>query len=204
MAEGARGLQFTETQLSASTTVLYLTARSGSATLEMHPGYYTYYWPCRIGPNYFLTHIASALTRETTSLTVIDDTRGLQQIPFEGKIKEPLAGIRSRDFDNVVSLLRLDGPSRSLVWQYAPGQQQLRERGRSEPARLADGTMADIFDTFSKDGLDAYAGCASTADHINNFKLANVLMRESATDAGSLVDYLDFFERYLTRWVKRK
>jgi hypothetical protein len=181
-------MQFTENTFD-EIRILRLSEDPASATLELHANYFTYYWPSHMGPDRFLTYITETQGTESTSLMIDDEVRGLQQLPFPVEDKAIIEGIQEHYLGDIVSLVRFDGPERSWVWQYAPDRRVMQDYDYKTNA-------------FMRNGLIAYAGCASTSSHMSNFQRANVLLRESGADSHLLVEHLNFFEYYLAQWVK--
>src|SRR6185437_3888153 len=126
---------------------------------------------------------------EGASLVIDDEIRGQIQMPFSGREKILFEGLGDRYFDDVVSLIRIDGPDSSWVWQYAPDNRTVSEEYYKS-------------DAFTRAGLLAYAGCASTGNHLSNFEKASILYTESAADGQPFARHLDLVERYIKQWVR--
>ena len=189
-------MQLTETEY-GKFRIVSISEGVASAALELHQGYFTYYWRSRFGAYGFLELIQKFNRKQdiaTTSLTVIDNVGNVVEVPSE----EADANISSlfdanddhASLDERLSLIRFEGPGQSWVWQYAPDNEWDR--------------LSKYSDAPYRSGLGAYAGCASSGNHEALFATANIVLASSAIEARALRPYLDIFERYLTQWRERK
>lgn len=177
-------MNLTETQFKGITAIR-IVEHVSSATLELHSAFYTFYWRCRFGPGAFVQQISEQANEDLTSLIVVDQLGQTRQLPYAEAHAEVVLG--HSKFDQQTVLARFDGPVRSWVWQYAPD----------------DRPVDKYSDSFSREGLAPYAGCASTAEHVANFRAATGLLASSAIESDSLLQYLDILERYVERWEAR-
>jgi hypothetical protein len=168
-----------------------------SAALELHQGYFTYYWRTRLDADEFMELIKrmqAEQTIATTSLTVIDREGFVKELPAEQFRMNLVYGPRDTKIDEQqafgpLSLVRFEGPGQSWVWQYAPDD---------------DGRVRKYSEAPYRPGLAAYVGCASSGDHNATFKAANVMLAASAIEGRNLAPHLDLFQRYLIQWEGRK
>jgi len=173
---GGHDVQLTERQFERpGFTVVHIAAGVSSATIELHQGYYTYYWRCSFGPEEFVRRIRARQDATVTSVTVVDEKGAVEQLPLTEANKSIFSRLGERDF----TLLRFDGPERSWVWQFAP-----------------DDTARESND----DAHAAYAGCASIANHVATFAMANEFIAVSALDSDNLLRHVHLLEQYLHRW----
>jgi hypothetical protein len=179
-------MNLTETQ-HGDATIVRMTAGPASASLELHRDYYSYYWRCRFGPDEFAQYLHEPPGHKPTILTVVNESTGIQQASSDDAHKTLVDIFNNKDFSLEVTLVRLDSQARSWVWQYAPDDEANHKYSSA----------------VYRDGLAAYAGCASVARHRENLLAANELMSSSAVMYEALADHLHLFELYVTRWETR-
>jgi len=161
----------------ADLTIVRLVAGRSSVALELHDGYYTYYWTCRFASVEFVRQMQARLDIKSTRLTLLDIHGQVRQMPLsEANI---FAHSEERNPAEQWTLVRFDGPEQSWVWQYAPD------------------TTTDKIDS---NILTAYTGCASLANHMENFRKANEFLADSALDSDYLIRHIHLLENYLSRW----
>lgn len=165
-----------------------------AAALELHQGYFTYYWRSQIDSDQFIDLIQGIQRQQlivTTSITVIDSAGSISELPAgEPNIdifNPPGAKKNKHVFKGPPSFVRFEGPGQSWVWQYAPDDSDPKESNAPY-----------------KSGLAAYAGCASSGDHETTFSIASSMLSVSAIDSEYLIPHLDLFLRYLIIWRERK
>ena len=177
-----------------SFTLVEITEGVASATLEMHQGYFTYYWRTRVDQLGFLELVlprtrnrydAEEIQTAGPTLTVVDEFGNRQEraLENEGIIRdafEIIAGSPKARW----SLLRVEGPGESWVWQYAPDDKELKKHTKAP----------------YKKRLAAYFGCAGSVERTNLFQTANRLMAASAIESSLLTRHLDLLKVYIDRW----
>lgn len=171
----------------AGSQVVSISEGAASAALELHPGYFTYYWRSRLDPFGFIELIDQMQGIQkvaATSLTIID-VEGVKDFP---------AGETHSDTQEVIgspSLVRFEGPGQSWVWQYAPDRIEEHQFHKFSKAQY-------------RPGQAIYTGCASSGNHETIFMAANNLLASSAIEGENLLPYIDIFYRYLSLWRERK
>lgn len=181
-------MRFAETPISEDFTILNVVDDLISITLELHRSYYTYYWPCRLTPEEFLREGVDNMEPEYKVITYVTDNGEIQNVERHLDSGYPTLAERARE--QSLSLIRIRSVSRAWVWQYAPDG-RLRGDQTNEP-----------YDAFTKNGLVAYTGCASIADHYHNFREANRYLGRSVAGGHFDTHAIKIFERSLNRWVE--
>lgn len=167
--------------------LVQITEGVASATLEMHQGYFTYYWRTHLDQEGFLQLVLSRKGAEeisSSSLTLADDIGGdmRELTPANNLIYEAMYVVQNEP--ERWSLLRLDEPGQSWVWQYAPDDKDLRKYTNAR----------------HRIGLAPYFGCAGPVAQKALLQTANTLMELSGIESDSLMPHLDLFARYIDKW----
>lgn len=177
-ASGSSDVELTERQFDqAGLTVIHLVAGGTSATLELHRGYFTYYWESQITVGDFARWVEDRQDSTLTSIMALDRTGQIRNLSLEtaSSITGRLQG--EGPLEQWV-LLRLDGAERSWVWQ------------------IALDTTADEADSATQ---AAYAGCASNVHYYRDFAQATDFLINSAVDGQQLALHIYLFHPYLRR-----
>lgn len=174
-------------------SLVCITEGVASAAVELHRGYFTYYWRSRLDQADFLK-IMRDMHRErninSTSVTFVDSVGKIEEVAA----KKEISG-RPDFFENVkilasdkearrCSLLRFDGLGQSWVWQYAPDDKELSK----------------YTDAPYREGLVPYTGCAFSAGQRSMLEVAHELLERSAIEPQHLVEHLDLLTFYINRW----
>jgi transcriptional regulator with XRE-family HTH domain len=173
------GVRLAERKPHPFLTVIQLSAANASAVLELHLGYYVYYWRAGIGPDDFIRAIRERDARSGLALSLVWDSGEVEQPP-EGAIMDLATGRASSSYSRS-ALIRLTGQDHSWVWQ--PG-----------PLDVAGNPFV------SPD--NAYIVQASMANHAANFRAANEFLADSAIEGRQLARSTHLLASYLSQWTE--
>jgi hypothetical protein len=180
LGSGEPGLLLTEKRFAVpSLTIVQLAAGQATVALEMHADFWTYYWRSALEPAEFARQVLRRRDMPTATVTIIDAEGGIQELPDVASARPLIDREGRRDTGSEWTLLRFDGPERSWAWQ-----------------RVSAALAGDP----GGGSATAYAGCASTANHAESFRLASDLLALSAVNGQVMLPHVHLLEQYVTRW----
>jgi hypothetical protein len=156
-------------------TVAQLFAGDASAVLELHAGYYVFYWRSRIRPDEFVGALLELDSKSGLSASVAQDSGEMERRPW-GEMSD----IAARMPEGRSRLIRFTGQDHSWVWQQGP---------------------LDVAGTRMVSPGNGYVVQASMANHAANFRTANKFLSISAVDGRRLAGNTHLLEGYLERWL---
>lgn len=164
-------------------TVVTVADGAGKMGLELHHGFYTYYWKSRIEIRELLA-IASADLIDSVTQVIALHAGGARLDLRMKELRDALQESGESSLAESLTLLRLDAADQSLVWQHAPDD------------------WMDLGDSanFSRDST-AYVGTSITTDYLTRFRQATELMLKSAVESNLIARRLHHFEHYLEEWM---
>lgn len=180
-------MKLIERSITDSSTAIRIVEGASTATLELHNEFFTYYWRCRFGPSTFVNRLDYLYTNDM-SVTLMDRSGQVQQLSSPEAGNKFVSSLEQNDADDQWWLVRFDGPTLSWVWQYAPD----------------DRSIPKSSDTFERNGLIAYVGCASMMNHMGHFYEASKFLESSAVESDKLYPHLRRFEGYLSEWEEHQ
>lgn len=173
------GVRLAERKPHPFLTVVQLTSGDASAALELHLGYYVYYWRAKMGPDEFVRAIQKSEGRPDSLFTLAWDSGEVEQLQPKEVISIVTEGAaRSHPRS---AMIRVTGKDHSWVWQ-------------SGPLDMVGITDAHQWGT--------YIVYASTANHRANFRTANAFFANSAIDGRKLARSTHLLEGYLNHWMQ--